>query len=192
MSFYGKPQKQKDILLLAKTVFCLSWQKPQLTIGTKKPDMSLKLRRQNENKKFGLKSEDITCGGWWSFESTAPHCEANRPRPWPRRIKRLSMPSFPTGLGCVASCSLFLLRGCLLTFWLSQVGIVGHCGTLHCSMTFAGRASYSWALQNFPSFGCVPFVVGYFPDFVCIIAAGWQLQVFVWLGIFQLFSETNM
>ncbi len=34
---------------------------------------------------------------------------------------------------------------------------------------------------EFPPFGCVPFVVGYFPDLFCIVAV-WYLQVFVWLG----------
>ncbi len=43
-------------------------------------------------------------------------------------------------------------------------------------------------LPDATSFGCVSFVVGYFPDFFCPTVAVWQPQVLLWLGIFWLWG----
>ncbi len=45
---------------------------------------------------------------------------------------------------------------------------------------------------DFASFGGVSFVVGYNPDLFHIIVIVWWLQVLVWLGIFWLFSVTEI
>ncbi len=47
-------------------------------------------------------------------------------------------------------------------------------------------------LPDVSTFGCFSFVLGYFPEPSYIIATIWWLQVLVWLGIFQLFSATNI
>ncbi len=62
-----------------------------------------------------------------------------------------------------------------------------------CWVVVARRASYSQPginLWNFPSFGHVAFVAGYFSGWV--IVAFCCLEVIVWSDIFQLFGETNI
>ncbi len=56
----------------------------------------------------------------------------------------------------------------------------------------ARRASYSWAFTGFCFFQLRLFVVVYFPDFFCVVAAAWWLQVLIWFCIFWLFSVMHI